>query len=135
MLVGKRPSPDYVYLLKKLMKENKHEEIHLSGKGDHGNSKVIWIANRMVLWGYCAIVKIRTQVPSTLEISLKKTADFDQHCDAFDKVKAEKRAQRDAEKAKTQATPAAAEADNPAVEKAAEEHVAPVAEPEASKAE
>ena len=58
ILVGKRPNTDYVYLLKKLMKEEKFETMHLSGKGENGNTKVIWIANRMVTWGYCQITKI-----------------------------------------------------------------------------
>ena len=39
-------------------KEEKFEEMHLSGKGENGNTKVIWIANRMVTWGYCQITKI-----------------------------------------------------------------------------
>ena len=66
ILVGKRPNTDYVYLLKKLMKEEKFEEMHLSGKGENGNTKVIWIANRMVTWGYCQITKIQCLTPGTL---------------------------------------------------------------------
>ena len=125
LLVGKRINSDYVYLLKKLFKEGKHGEIHVSGVGEHGNSKVIWIANRMVAWGYCSITRIRTIVPQTLEVSLKKTDNFDKCCEEFEEAKAEKRAAREAQKEKEAAAKAVEE--KPQSETASEQEAAKVA--------
>ena len=41
IIVGKRPNTNYIYILKKLLKEDKFPEVHLTGRGDNGNSKVI----------------------------------------------------------------------------------------------
>ena len=111
ILVGKRQNTDYVYLLKKLLREGKFQEMHLCGKGENGNTKVIWIANRMVSWGYCTITKINCQTPSSLTITLKKTDQFAEKCEAFDVVKAERKAAREAEKAAKDAADAKKDAD------------------------
>ena len=55
-----------------------------------GNSKVIWIVNRMISWGYCVVSKIKTKEPTVLEISVKKAENFQKVCDDFELVKAEK---------------------------------------------
>lgn len=90
VLIGRRPAADYVYLVKKLFKENKHESVVIAGVSPIGNPKVIWIANRMVEWGYASITKIQTSTPSALEIRLKKADDFEKVWDAFEVARAEK---------------------------------------------
>jgi hypothetical protein len=115
LLIGRRPGPEYVSLLKKILQSKRHEEMELVGVGAHGNSKVIWIANRMIKWGYIVVTKIKTKEPSSLEITVKKSSDFDRVCDEFDKIKAARAAlykEKQAEKAAADAAvKAAAEID------------------------
>ena len=66
MIIAKKPIGTYVYVLKKLL--DKYDQIDLTAGFGNANSKVIWIANRMVHWGYCTISKIKTNVPSQLEV-------------------------------------------------------------------
>ena len=94
MIIGAKPIGTYVFVLKKLLE--KYEQVDLTGGF---NSKVIWIANRMVQWGYCTITKIRTLTPSSLEVSVKKSDDFQKLNDAFELVNAEKREVYKAKKA------------------------------------
>ena len=58
LLIGRRPTPAYVNLLKNILAQGKHEVMTLQGVGYQGNQKSIQLANNMVKWGYCAIVKI-----------------------------------------------------------------------------
>ena len=58
LLIGRRPTPVYVNLLKNILAQGKHEVMTLQGVGYQGNQKSIQLANNMVKWGYCAIVKI-----------------------------------------------------------------------------
>ena len=58
LLIGRRAAPAYVNLLKNILAQGKHEVMTLQGVGYQGNQKFIQLANNMVKWGYCAIVKI-----------------------------------------------------------------------------
>lgn len=72
ILVANRDVRFYVRLLRQLLK-TKFDEIEIASVSPvKGNSKVIWIANRMVEWGYCTITKVRTQQPAFLKITVKK---------------------------------------------------------------
>ena len=44
----------------------------------------------MVQWGYCTICRIKTNVPSNLEVSVKKSPDFQKLLEAYEVVRAEK---------------------------------------------
>ena len=88
MIIGNKPIGTYVYVLKKLL--DKYDQIDLTAGFGNGNSKVIWIANRMVHWGYCTISKIKTNVPSQLEVQVKRSPDFQKLLDAYEVVRAEK---------------------------------------------
>lgn len=65
-LIGRRPGPEYIYILKKIFMAGTHDEMQLNGVSPYGNSKVIWVANRLVHWGYVSITKIKTQEPNQL---------------------------------------------------------------------
>lgn len=88
-----------------------HETVDLTGAYGMGNSKVIIVANNMVQWGYASISKITTKAPATLEIMLKKSADFTKVCDDFEAVRA-KRAELRKKKAEEQADKAQLESEN-----------------------
>ena len=90
VLVARKPIGAYVAVLKTLL-ATKYEECELQGvMPQTGNSKVIWIANRMVEWGYCAMTRVRTVAPAQLCITLRKTADFDKVNEQFNAARAEK---------------------------------------------
>ncbi len=83
-------------MLKKIFLAGNHEEMQLNGVGAYGNSKVIWVVNRLVYWGYVSITKIKTKEPNQLQIVVKKSADFKKICDDFEVVRAERIADRKA---------------------------------------
>ena len=90
VLVGRKPIGAYVGVLKTLL-ATKFDECELQGvMPQTGNSKVIWIANRMVEWGYCAMTRVRTVAPAQLCITLKKATDFNKVNEAFAAAQAEK---------------------------------------------
>ena len=65
----------------------------------------------MIKWGYIVVTKIKTKEPSSLEITVKKSSDFDRVCDEFDKIKAVRAAlykEKQAEKAAADAAVKAA---------------------------
>lgn len=79
-----------------------HETVDLTGTYGMGNSKVILVANNMVQWGYASISRITTKAPATLEITLKKSADFTKVCDDYEVTRA-KRAELRKKKAEEKA--------------------------------
>ena len=100
-----------------------HETIDLIGTYGQGNSKVILIANNLVQWGYASISRITTKAPATLQISLKKSTDFTQVCEAFNVLKASRAEERKKKAEMRAAAKAADKAADESVKKKTEQAI------------
>ena len=101
----------YVRIVKNVLNLDKHDEIELHGYGQGGMARLTQVVNILSTWGYIHVVKIKTRSEPGLKIVVKRTADFQQHYDAFALKTQEKREERDRLRAEKKAEQEANEAE------------------------
>lgn len=85
-------------MIKSLLNENKHQDFELQGYQAAGMSHLTRVVNVLTEWGYCQLVKIRTNPAPCLKITIKRTEDFQEKFDDFAKIIEAKRAEYHAKK-------------------------------------
>ena len=101
----------YASLLRRLFTLDKYPEVTLSVQFPLSPSNLIWVANHMVEWGYCQIVRVKS-TQDAFQIVLAKAPSFDKALQVYEETKASKASERDTNaKAKEQLIKSIAEAE------------------------
>ena len=96
----KRSFGFYVTLIKKILSENKHENVEVTAKGKEAINTCTKIVDILVRYNYCTISCIRTGSQPRMTVTMIKTSEFQSIFESFNDILVEKRQQRADEKAK-----------------------------------